>query len=230
MMSTNSEICLLLEIGSLDYQKALEVQRILHRKVVDGSLPNLIMILQHPHVFTQGRRGKPEHILTSCNELRKLGIKVHYVDRGGEATYHGPGQIICYPIMNIKHWGVRKYVSILEKIIIDSLSVYGISGVVRRNTVGVWVGDAKIAALGLKISAGVSMHGFALNVSPDLSYFGRIVPCGSPGAKVTSIDAELKCSAARPANDLEVQAVLIDALRGELGLDLEQKTLVELGL
>ena len=173
MMPTNSETCLLLEIGSIDYQKALEIQRTLHRRVVEGSLPNLIMILQHPHVFTQGRRGKPEHILASCNELRSLGIKVHYVDRGGEATYHGPGQIVCYPIMNIRRWGVRKYVSILETIIIDSLSVYGISGLVRCRTAGVWVGDAKIAAVGLKISGGVSMHGFALNVSPDLSYLSN---------------------------------------------------------
>jgi len=230
MMPTNSETCLLLEIGSIDYQKALEIQRTLHRRVVEGSLPNLIMILQHPHVFTQGRRGKPEHILASCNELRSLGIKVHYVDRGGEATYHGPGQIVCYPIMNIRRWGVRKYVSILETIIIDSLSVYGISGLVRCRTAGVWVGDAKIAAVGLKISGGVSMHGFALNVSPDLSYFGRIVPCGSPEDRVTSIEVELKCSSLRPVNDLDVQAVLIGTLRDELGLDLEQKTLVELGL
>ena len=188
--------CLAIPLGLLDYQAAQDLQRRLHAQVVAGELPDLLLLLEHPHVYTLGRRGQQSHILASDDTLTQLGVETHFTDRGGETTYHGPGQLVGYPIVNLRRWvgGVRKYVQTLEQTLIAALAAeygYSIAAHSDGKPTGVWVGDAKIAAIGVRVSRSVTMHGFALNVSPDLSFFDHIVPCGMPGARVTSMAQEL---------------------------------------
>ena len=185
--------CLAIPLGLLDYQAAYDLQRRLHAQVVAGELPDLLLLLEHPHVYTLGRRGQQSHILAPDDMLTQLGVETHFTDRGGETTYHGPGQLVGYPIVNLRRWGggVRKYVETLEQVLIGTLSEFGITAHSEGKPTGVWVGDAKIAAIGVRVSRSVTMHGFALNVCPDLSFFDHIVPCGMPGARVTSMAQEL---------------------------------------
>ena len=185
--------CLAIPLGLLDYQAAYDLQRRLHAQVVAGELPDLLLLLEHPHVYTLGRRGQQSHILAPDNMLTQLGVETHFTDRGGETTYHGPGQLVGYPIVNLRRWGggVRKYVETLEQVLIGTLSEFGITAHSEGKPTGVWVEDAKIAAIGVRVSRSVTMHGFALNVCPDLSFFDHIVPCGMPGARVTSMAQEL---------------------------------------
>ena len=131
--------------------------------------------------------------MLSPERLEELGAEVHFIDRGGEVTYHGPGQLVGYPIINLRKWGggPLKYVQTLEKALIATLAEFGIHSESDDRPTGIWVGDAKIAAIGVKISQRVTTHGFALNVNPDLSYFDHIVPCGMPDAPVTSMAREL---------------------------------------
>ena len=185
--------CLAIPLGLLDYQAAYDLQRRLHAQVVAGELPDLLLLLEHPHVYTLGRRGQQSHILAPDDMLTQLGVETHFTDRGGETTYHGPGQLVGYPIVNLRRWGggVRKYVETLEQVLIGTLSEFGITAHSEGKPTGVWVEDAKIAAIGVRVSRSVTMHGFALNVCPDLSFFDHIVPCGMPGARVTSMAQEL---------------------------------------
>ena len=185
--------CLAIPLGLLDYQAAYDLQRRLHALVVANELPDLLLLLEHPHVYTLGRRGQQSHILASDEALTQLGVETHFTDRGGETTYHGPGQLVGYPIVNLRRWGggVRKYVETLEQVLIGTLSEFGITAHSEGKPTGVWVEDAKIAAIGVRVSRSVTMHGFALNVCPDLSFFDHIVPCGMPGARVTSMAQEL---------------------------------------
>ena len=181
--------CLVTDIGSIDYPAALELQRDLHDKVANDELPAVLLLLQHPHVYTLGRRGSETDILVSSDALTELAAGVYHTDRGGEATYHGPGQLVGYPILDLRAAGLGPlaYVRALERIIISTLAELGVHAASEDRPTGVWVGDAKIAAIGVRVSRGVTMHGFALNVNPDLSYFNHIVPCGMPDASVTSI-------------------------------------------
>ena len=181
--------CIVADLGLIDYPAALALQRDLHQRVVSGDLPALLLLLQHPHVYTLGRRGAESDILASEHTLRDLNAHVYHTDRGGEVTYHGPGQLVGYPILDLRAAGLGPlaYVRALEKTIISTLAELGIPATAEGRPTGVWVGDAKIAAIGVRVSRGVTMHGFALNVNPDLSYFNHIVPCGMPGASVTSI-------------------------------------------
>ena len=178
-------------LGRVDYQRAWELQNELRGRVVDGSLPNVLMLLEHPHVYTLGRRARHSDVLAGPEELSKLGVEVHQIDRGGEATYHGPGQLVAYTIFDVRAWGgPLNFVSLLVDCLSATLAEYGIDGGCFGRPTGVWVGDAKIGAIGLRISRGVATHGMALNVDPDLSYFDRIVPCGMPGVDVTSMARE----------------------------------------
>jgi len=176
----------------MEYMAAWELQRSLAQRVADAELPGVLLLLEHPHVYTLGRRGKMADILAGPERLRELGIEVHATDRGGEVTYHGPGQLVGYPIVDIRPLGgPLAFVHGLEAAIVAMLAEFGITAERGAKPTGVWVGDAKIAAIGLKVSRGVSMHGFALNIAPDLSYFDHIVPCGMPGGKVTSMECEV---------------------------------------
>ena len=215
--------CLAIPLGLLDYQAAYDLQRRLHAQVVAGELPDLLLLLEHPHVYTLGRRGQQSHILASDEALTQLGVETHFTDRGGETTYHGPGQLVGYPIVNLRRWGggVRKYVETLEQVLIGTLSEFGIAAHSEGKPTGVWVGDAKIAAIGVRVSRSVTMHGFALNVCPDLSFFDHIVPCGMPGARVTSMAQELGQEIAVS----DVMPAVARAFGGEFGIDVEWSNL-----
>ena len=215
--------CLAIPSGLLDYQAAYDLQRRLHAQVVAGELPDLLLLLEHPHVYTLGRRGQQSHILAPDDMLTQLGVETHFTDRGGETTYHGPGQLVGYPIVNLRRWGggVRKYVETLEQVLIGTLSEFGITAHSEGKPTGVWVEDAKIAAIGVRVSRSVTMHGFALNVSPDLSFFDHIVPCGMPGARVTSMAQEL----GREVAVSDVIPVIAQAFGGEFGLAVEWSNL-----
>ena len=193
-------------LGSVPYAEALELQRSLFEQRKANAISDTLLLLEHPHVYTLGRRAVEEHVLASSDVLRAIGADVIETDRGGEVTYHGPGQLVAYPIISIRaaELGPVTYVRILEQVVIDTLRKFGVSGHRVVGKTGVWVGGEpgqkpldganpagkKIAAMGVRVSAGVAMHGFALNVSTDLSYFGHIVPCGMPSLDVASIESE----------------------------------------
>ena len=185
--------CLAVPLGRIAYAPAWAMQRRLHARVASGELPELLLLLEHHHVFTLGKRGQAADVLADSETLAQLDAEVVSTDRGGEATYHGPGQLVGYPIVNLRDGigGALRYVSALESALIATLAEYGIRGESEGRPTGVWVGDAKIAAIGVKISRGVSMHGFALNVCPDVGYFDHVVPCGMPEGRVTSMALEL---------------------------------------
>lgn len=185
--------CVCISAGRVDFLDAWKLQKTLHRQVADGLLSHVLLLLEHPHVYTLGRRGKDSDVLASPDKLLELGAEVHQIDRGGEATYHGPGQIVAYPIVDLRKWGggPLKYVRKLEEVAIATLAEFGIQAESTDRPTGVWVGGAKITAIGVRISRGVTMHGFALNVNPDKSYFDHIVPCGTPDASVTTMASEL---------------------------------------
>ena len=181
--------CLVLQSGVVDYVAAWERQRELSRRVYDGIQPNTLLLLEHPPVYTIGRRGKRDQVLLSDDQLREIGIALYEADRGGEVTYHGPGQLVAYPVLDLKDWGGPvKYVRTLEQIIIKTLRDFGVEGGVVEGMTGVWVGDEKIAAIGVKLSRGVTYHGFSINVSADLSPYEHIIPCGILDRGVTSLD------------------------------------------
>jgi lipoyl(octanoyl) transferase len=179
-------------LGLIDYEEALAIQRQLHQEVVDQISASSLLLLQHPPVFTAGRR-------TLDSERPIDGSKVIDVDRGGKITFHGPGQIVGYPIVNLKKPNdVVGFVRQLEKALIQICQDFNIKGQTYCERSGVWVrderGDRKIAAIGIRVAKGVTMHGFALNVNPDLSFFDRIIPCGIADAQVTSMEKELNRS------------------------------------
>ena len=218
--------CLTVNLDTVDYLRAWELQKSLHTQVAEGTLPNLLLLLEHPHVYTLGRRGSLEDILATPEMLARQGIKVHHVDRGGEATYHGPGQLVGYPIVDLRTWGgPLRYVHALEEVLADTLADFGIAPETQEHPTGVWVGKSKIAAIGVKVSKGVTIHGFALNVDPDLSYFDHIVPCGVPGAQVTSMFSHLP----RAVDVKSVVPVLVRQFGRVFGWHMERTTLDDLG-
>ena len=172
--------CCLRELGRTDYGAAMELQRQLVAERQQGLIPDQLLLLEHPHVITLGRNGKAGNVLASDEALSRAGVSFYPTDRGGDVTYHGPGQLVGYPIVDLREWqrDVGAYVRAVEQAIIDTLADYGISAGRIPKLTGVWVGDSKIAAIGVHISRWVTSHGFALNVSTDLSFFQYIVPCG----------------------------------------------------
>ena len=175
--------------GVIDYEKAWQVQRNIHADVVAGTRPNTLLLLEHPSVYTAGRR-------TLDSEKPQDGTPVINVDRGGKITWHGPGQIVGYPIVKLANpHELVGFVREIEAGLINVCADLGIDATCVSGRSGVWIrddkGDRKIAAIGIRVTQGVTMHGFALNVNPDLSNFTRIIPCGIADAEVTSIEKEL---------------------------------------
>jgi lipoate-protein ligase B len=176
-------------LGIMLYRQAWLRQEAVHERVVAGGEEALLLV-EHPPVITYGRRpGGEKNLLTPEPELAAMGVELVQSDRGGDITFHGPGQIVAYPIIRLADhaMSVSGYVHSLEKIIIETLREFGISGHQDPAAIGVWVGDAKIAAIGVRIRRGVTLHGIALNVDTDLRYFDSIVPCGLSARPVTSI-------------------------------------------
>jgi lipoyl(octanoyl) transferase len=172
--------CQVLELGRIGYGPALELQQELIAGRKQGTLPDHLLLLEHPHVITLGRNGHMENLLASEQIMERAGISFFPTDRGGDVTYHGPGQLVAYPILDLREWkrDVGAFVRAVEQTIIDTLADYGIEAGRIPKLTGVWVGERKIAAIGVHLSRWVTSHGLALNVNTDLSYFQYIVPCG----------------------------------------------------
>ncbi len=164
----------------MGYGEAFEQQRALVDKRKRGEIPDQFLIVEHPPTITLGRNGHIENLLAREEVLERAGIAFHHTDRGGDITYHGPGQIVGYPILDLREWkrDVAAYVRAIEQVMIGTLADFGLAGERVTGMTGVWVDGAKLAAIGVHISRWVTSHGFALNVSTDLSYFQYIVPCG----------------------------------------------------
>ena len=188
-------------IGLTNYANALNIQEQTHQDVLNGASDSII-ICEHPHVFTFGKSANKNNLLVDENLLKKINATIHQIDRGGDITYHGPGQLVCYPIINLRKWGigVKKYVEILEESIIITLKEFNIHAYQIQNLTGIWVGKKpltprKIGAIGIRIKQGVSMHGFELNISTNLDYFKYINPCGITDKNVTSMLEEgIECT------------------------------------
>lgn len=177
-------------LGNIDYASAWQLQRDLVQQRRTGDIPDTLLLLEHqPPVITLGRAAHAEHLLKPPEDLQRMGIQLIETDRGGDITYHGPGQLVGYPILDLREHGrdVHLYLRQLEEVIIIALSHFGIAGHRKEGLTGVWVGEEKVAAIGIKVSHWITMHGFALNVCPDLSHFDLIVPCGIRDKGVTSL-------------------------------------------
>ena len=181
------------DLGTIDYAEAFDLQLDLHGRRIKNKIPDTLLLLEHPHVFTLGRHAQEDNVVWNENELNRHQVEVRQVDRGGDVTYHGPGQLVGYPIIKLEDRGLspRRLVAWVEKLIIGTVASYGIAAYVHPQYPGVWVGDAKICAIGMRIKEKVSYHGFALNVSTDLSYFNGIVPCGIHDKSVCSLSSIL---------------------------------------
>lgn len=179
-----------MRLGTLNYQRAWDLQKSIHTDVANGFRKNSLLLLEHPPVYTAGRR-------TLLEERPTDGSEVIDVDRGGKITFHGPGQLVGYPIVRLRESeNVVGFVREIEKSLIEVCQEFGIPGERYCERSGVWIrdkaGDRKIAAIGIRVAKGVTMHGFAININPDLSFYDRIVPCGITDASVTSMEKELK--------------------------------------
>jgi lipoyl(octanoyl) transferase len=191
--------CELREPGRMEYAKALDLQRHLVAQRKAGAIPDQLILLEHPHTITLGRNGHLENLLASEEILSRGGIAFHPTDRGGDITYHGPGQIVGYPILDLTGWkrDVGAYVRAIEQVLIDTLTDFGIHAGRIPKLTGVWVEERKIAAIGVHISRWITSHGFALNVNTDLRYFQYIVPCGlaKPVTSMEQLGSHASCDA-----------------------------------
>jgi lipoyl(octanoyl) transferase len=181
-------------LGTVDYAEAHDLQKRLQAKRIAGDIDDTVLLLEHPPVLTLGRSAKEQHVLAPAEVLEARGITVHEVGRGGDVTYHGPGQLVAYPIVDLKpdRKDVRKYVWSLEETMIRTCADFGLSAARVDGLNGAWIGDRKVGAVGVRISRWVTMHGLALNANSDLSHFELIVPCGIQDRAVTSISNELE--------------------------------------
>jgi lipoyl(octanoyl) transferase len=196
--------------GRVPYAEALARQDryVLERRA--GQRPDTLVLVEHPHVITLGTGARREHVLLSAEELARRGIELHPTGRGGDVTYHGPGQLVGYPILDLKpdRCDLHAYLRDLEEVLIRALEGFGVAAKRVPGLTGVWTARGKIAAIGVRVSSGwITSHGFALNVTTDLAYFGAIVPCGIRDRGVTSIAEEL----GRPMSLEEVAAAVVAA-------------------
>ena len=181
-------------LGLSPYEESLQIQKELVASRRSGGVPEKLLLQEHPHVITMGKSAPEEHIIMTKEQLDDHGIRVFHVGRGGDVTYHGPGQLVGYPILDLKpdRKDLHRYLRDLEEVLIRSLSALSVRARRRDNLTGVWIEDRKIAAIGVRVSSQwITSHGFFLNVRNDLSYFETIVPCGIKNVEVTSISNEL---------------------------------------
>lgn len=181
------------KMGIVKYSNALKLQEELVKKRQMGIIPDTILCLQHPPTYTLGKRKTDYNLLVSQTDLENMGAELHYTERGGDVTFHGPHQAILYPIISLRESGLgaRRYVENLEDTMIKLASVYGIQAQRgMKGETGVWVSNRKIGAIGVRISSGITSHGLAFNIDPDLTFFSHIVPCGIPDKEVTSLRKE----------------------------------------
>ena len=203
----DKKILIYCDLGFIDYKEAWDLQQEIHSKRVLGEVDDFLFLLEHPNTYTLGKTAHKENLVGSEDYLTQNKISVYDIDRGGDITYHGPGQIVGYPIIDLNNWfkDTHKYLRALEEVIIKTCSDYGLECERNEKHTGVWIEDQKIAAIGIKVSRWVTMHGFAFNVNTDLNLFNGIIPCGIQDKTVTSLKQELK----REINIQEVKEKLL---------------------
>ena len=215
-------LCRVEQLGLLNYDESLRLQRerVAQRKAL--AIPDTLLLLEHPHVYTLGRNARREHLLISPSRLAEIGAQVFATDRGGDITYHGPGQLVGYPILDLaKHRrDISWYMRSLEEVFIGVAEDFGFHAGRVAGAAGVWVGDAKLVAMGVHVSRWVTSHGFAFNVNTDLKYFDAIVPCGLRDKGVTSIEKLL----GHPVEMEEVIERVIEQFGQTFGFELVLRT------
>jgi len=181
------------DLGFIDYKEAWDLQKEIFIKRTHDEIADTFFMLEHPHTYTLGKVAEKENLLSGEEQLKKLGVSVYEIDRGGDITYHGPGQIVGYPIIKLSDWkeDTHAYLRGLEEIIMNVCEDYGLKPERNPKYTGVWIENRKIAAIGIKVSRWVTMHGFAFNINTDLNLFEGIVPCGIRDKEVTSLEKEL---------------------------------------
>jgi lipoyl(octanoyl) transferase len=184
---------LVVRCGIVPYEEAREAQSRLRGARQRDEVPDVLLLLEHPPVYTRGRRSSPEELPMGAEWYERQGIEVRDTDRGGRVTYHGPGQLVAYPIVSLSPYGddVHEYVRRLERVMIEALAEHGVQAGPIEGLTGVWAGERKIGSIGVHVSRGVTTHGLAVNVSNDLQPFEWIVPCGIEGVAMTSLAREL---------------------------------------
>ena len=182
-------LCRVLRLGTIDYGEAYRLQIRLCQQRAAQEIPDTLLLLQHPPTITVGKSGKLDSVLVGNEELDRQGVSLFFTDRGGDATYHGPGQLVVYPVVDLRQRNrdVHAYVHDLEEVILRTLAGFGVNGN-RNSHAGVWVDELQIAAIGIAIKRWVTMHGIALNVTPQDRFFSLINPCGMAGIPITSIN------------------------------------------
>lgn len=182
----------ILSLGLTDYKKALNIQLDLLDKRKNNLIPDTLILLQHPPTITIGRGGDLKNLLVSQSYLKDRGIYFEQISRGGDITFHGPGQIVAYPIMDLNNLGrdIHKYLRSLEHLIIDMLKNYGIKASGFKGITGVWANDKKIASIGIGVKRWITYHGFAININNDLNYYDMIIPCGLSKVRMTNVTTE----------------------------------------
>ena len=217
------------DLGRMPYRQCWDLQKELQKLLIDQKkarragaditdpLSDMLLFTEHPHVYTLGKSGDAAHMLKGTAELAQIDAEYIEIDRGGDITYHGPGQIVGYPILDLdRHFtDIHKYLRYLEEVIINTCADYGINAGRIDGLTGVWVDDQKICAMGIRCSRWVTMHGFALNVNTDLSYFNHIVPCGIENKAVTSLAALL----GEPVDETEVKKRLTLNFADQFGVE-----------
>jgi lipoate-protein ligase B len=211
---------LLIDLDLIEYAQCLDIQkRIVRRKIHEGG-PDVLLILEHPPTVTLGVRGNASDMLISPEEMAKRGVAVHHVDRGGEATFHGPGQVVCYPIVDLKALGLpaRKYVQGLEETIIRTLAEFDVRGFSQPKKVGVWISPTdKIASIGVRLQRRITSHGFSLNVDLQMNPCELIVSCGMPDARMVSLNQLVPRPVTADAVRKSVSRSFADVFRVTLG-------------
>ena len=212
-MDQKEKICWVVRLGLVPYDLACNFQQRIVQARKEGAIPDVLLLCEHPHVITLGRNGRREHLLASDHLLAQMNVEFHATDRGGDITYHGPGQVIGYPILDLAEHrrDVRWYVKQLEEVMIRATADFGVLARRVEGQHGIWIGaeasatEEKLGALGVHLSRWVTSHGFAYNVSTDLRYFDLIVPCGIAGKRATSLERSLRT----PVDSEEVTQKLI---------------------
>lgn len=179
----------IIDLGQKDYKEVWDLQKALHEKRVAGDIQDTLLLVEHGHVITLGKSGKEKNVLVPMKLLAEKGVAYYEIERGGDVTYHGPGQLVGYPIFNIKEHlvGIKPFIQKLEAAVIMTLACFGIEGYIRDRMIGVWTAQGKICSIGVAVKRWVSFHGFALNVNTDLAYFNLINPCGMRDVNMTSM-------------------------------------------
>ncbi|MFQ5873262.1 MAG: lipoyl(octanoyl) transferase LipB [Dehalococcoidia bacterium] len=211
----------LINLGTVDYQDALHLQVSLRDRRIAGEIPDTLVLLEHPPVVTIGRSGNKSNVLVPDGHLADHGIQLLYTNRGGDVTYHGPGQLVGYTIIDLRPYGtdLRTHLRRLEQVIIQALEAFRIHAGRNQACTGVWVGDEKIASIGLHVKRWVTTHGFALNLQPNLEHFSLIYPCGLMDKAVTSVERLL----GYPVDPVQARKTLAEAFGNIFGLCMREE-------